>query len=185
MYIMSEDTPNPNVKKFMAGRDVTGNENVYEYTHEKQASNTPLVKQLFEIEGVSSVFLGRDFLSITKTESVSWQEIRLDIIDVITEFYLMEQPLFLSDASPAEEITYDPADKEIVEEILEILETKVRPAVAQDGGDIRFSSYKEGVVFVSLKGACAGCPSSSITLKNGIENMLKHYIPEVIAVQAV
>ena len=184
MYIVTSDTPNPNVKKFIPHQDVTGTDDVYEFNHVKQAEKSPLAARLFEIDGVVSVFLGRDFISVTKGNDVIWEHIRIDIIDVITEHYITKQPLFISE-SAVQKVIYDEKDSEIVEQILEIINTKVRPAVAQDGGDITLHSYKEGVVYVTLKGACSGCPSSSVTLKNGIENMLKHYIPDVTDVLAV
>lgn len=184
MYIITEDTPNPDVKKFIPPHPVTGSDSVYEFTHIKQAEKSPLAHRLFHIDGVSSVFLGRDFVSVTKQASTKWEHIRIDIIDVITEHYLVNAPLLTSEQEE-DEVVYDPADEMIVKQLIELIDTRVRPAVAGDGGDIRLQAYRDGVVYVKLKGACSGCPSSSITLKNGIENMLKHYIPEIVDVQAV
>jgi len=184
MYIITEDTPNPNVKKFIPGRDVMGDKGTFEALSKEDAGSTLLGQRLMDVDAVSALFFGKDFISVTKNDSLEWKDIRLDIIDVITEHYLTGQALFKDDAVQ-DDIEFDEKDKEIVEQIIELIDTRVRPAVAQDGGDITFRSYKEGVVFVQLKGACSGCPSSTMTLKGGIENMLKHYIPEVIEVLPV
>jgi len=184
MYIITEDTPNPDVKKFLPHQDVTGSESVYEFTHIKQAEKSPLAHRLFHIDGVTGVFLGRDFVSVTKQADIKWEHIRIDIIDVISEHFLVKAPL-LNEQQEDEKIIYDDADESIVKQLVELIDTRVRPAVAQDGGDIQLHAYREGVVYVRLKGACSGCPSSSITLKNGIENMLKHYLPDVQEVKSV
>ena len=178
MYIITEDTPNPNVKKFIPGREVMGDKGTFEALSKEDAKNSLLAQRIMEVDAVIALFFGKDFISVTKNDQLEWKDIRLDIIDVITEHYLTGQSLF-KDEALKDEIEFDEKDKDIVEQIIDLIDTRVRPAVAQDGGDITFRSYKDGVVFVQLKGACSGCPSSAITLKGGIENMLKHYIPEV------
>ena len=184
MFIITEDTPNPDVKKFVPGEDVMGDKPVAEFQNAEEAKISSLAVDLFHIDGVKTVFFGNNFVSVTKTPETEWKHIRLDIIDVITEHYITKRPLFITEQT-APDIVYDEADKELVEQIIELIDTRVRPAVAQDGGDISFHGFDKGVVYLKMKGACSGCPSSSLTLKSGIENMLKHYIPEVSSVQAV
>ncbi|MEM6602651.1 MAG: NifU family protein [Pseudomonadota bacterium] len=184
MYIITEDTPNPDVKKFIPGRDVMGSDGTYEFKTAEDAKVSVMASRLMDIADVTYVFYGSDFISVTKSNNVAWEDVRLDIIDVITEHYLTGQALFI-DSDFSEDIEFDEADKETVELIIQLIETRIRPAVAQDGGDITLKKYEGGIVYVSLKGACSGCPSSTITLKSGIENMLKHYIPDVTEVLAI
>lgn len=183
MYIITEDTPNPNVKKFIPGVPVM-EAGTYEFKDKESAAISSLATRLFSLSNVTGLFYGSDFISVTIHDQEKWQDIRLDVIDMITENFLTHQPLFKEKIN-SDSIEYDSKDQITVDQILDLIETRVRPAVAQDGGDITFKSYKDGIVFVTLKGACAGCPSSTITLKNGIENMLKHYVPEIIGVEAV
>lgn len=183
MFIRSEETPNPATLKFIPDDKVVLENGTAEFKNQKQAAtSSPLALQLFEIDGVESIFFGRDFITITKSEKTDWSKIKTEIQATIMDFFVTGKPLMFERSS--EEIS-DTEDSEIVKQIKELIEIKVRPAVAMDGGDIIFHSFEEGIVRLVLKGSCSGCPSSTITLKNGIENMLKHYIPEVEAVEQV
>lgn len=186
MFIQTESTPNPATMKFLPGRAVLG-EGVADFPTRASAEKSPLAQRLFEIDGVSGVMFGGDFITVTKANG-DWPQLKPMILGAIMEHFTKGLPVIEGEASssaPREE--YDPADEEIVVQIKELIETRVRPAVAQDGGDIVFRGFegKSGTVFLNMRGACAGCPSSTATLKNGIENMLRHYIPEVNAVEAV
>jgi NFU1 iron-sulfur cluster scaffold homolog, mitochondrial len=186
MFIQTESTPNPATLKFLPGRPVLG-EGVADFPTRASAAKSPLAQRLFEIEGVSGVMLGADFITVTKSGD-DWPQLKPMILGAIMEHFTQQLPVIEGEtaaALPREE--YDPADEEIVAQIKELLDTRVRPAVAQDGGDIIFRGFeaKSGTVFLNLRGSCAGCPSSTMTLKNGIENMLRHYIPEVNGVEAV
>ena len=186
MFIQTESTPNPATLKFLPGRAVLS-EGAADFPTRASAEKSPLALRLFEIEGVSGVMFGPDFITVTKS-GADWPQLKPMILGAIMEHFTQGLPVIEGDAAtagPRED--YDPADEEIVVQIKELLETRVRPAVAQDGGDIVFRGFesKSGTVFLNLRGACAGCPSSTATLKNGIENMLRHYVPEVNAVEAV
>ena len=187
MYIQTELTPNPNSIKFMPGKEVLGNRSLH-FISKEEAVNSPIALRLFGIDGVESIFLGSDFITISKQEKTSWDLLKPYVIEVILAHYLEGKPI-LADASGSENEVIDEffreEDAQLVKEIKELLDTRIRPAVAQDGGDIIFKGYQEGVVYLSLHGACSGCPSSTATLKMGIENMLKHYVPEVIEVRAL
>lgn len=186
MFIQTESTPNPATLKFLPGRPVLG-EGAADFPTRESAQKSPLAQRLFEIDGVGGVMFGGDFITVTKTKS-DWSQLKPMILGAIMEHFTKGLPVIEGEtASAALREEYDPADEEIVEQIKELLETRVRPAVAQDGGDIVFRGFegKSGTVFLNLRGSCAGCPSSTATLKNGIENMLRHYIPEVNAVEAV
>lgn len=187
MFIMTDDTPNPNVKKFNIGRDICGAGQVKDYPNAEAASDSELAQSLFSHPEVVAVMFGSDFISVTKPDNSDWQTLRLDVIDIITDHFLAEKPVFVegTNLSEATEKNYDAADQETVDQILELINDKIRPAVAQDGGDITFHGFTKGIVYLKMQGACSGCPSSAITLKSGIENMLKHYIPEVMEVCAV
>ena len=180
MFIQTEDTPNPATLKFIPGVDVMPAGTVH-FSSIDDASNSPLARRLFAVDGVSDVFLGQDFLSITKDESREWFTIKPGVLAAIMEHYASGMPVIentpTDDASEGE-------DDETVQQIKHLLDTRVRPAVAMDGGDIVFKSFEEGVVTLYMRGACQGCPSSTATLKMGIENMLRHYIPEVQEVRA-
>lgn len=185
MFIQTEATPNPATLKFIPGEPVlTGAPRDFRDAEDAQVS--PLAARLFTVSGVSGVFLGSDFITVTK-EDGDWQHLKPAILGVIMEHYLSGEPVVSGDSltDTANEEFFDQADKEIVSTIKELLDTRVRPAVAQDGGDITFHGYKEGIVFLHMKGACAGCPSSTATLKHGIENLLRHFIPEVAEVRPV
>jgi Fe-S cluster biogenesis protein NfuA len=188
MFIQTEATPNPATLKFLPGREVMGNGSVADFPDRDAAARSPLAAALFEIDEVARVFFGSDFISVTKSEG-DWRHLKPPILGAIMEHFTRELPLFESSAEePAdEEENYSEEDAEVVGQIKELLDTRVRPAVANDGGDIIFRGFdgKTGIVSLYLRGSCAGCPSSVITLKNGIENMLRHYVPEVSAVEAV
>ena len=186
MFIQTEATPNPATLKFLPGCPVLG-EGVADFPTRTSAAKSPLAQRLFDIEGVAGVMLGSDFITVTKSGH-DWPQLKPRVLGAIMEHFTRKLAIIEGEtvqAAAREE--YDPADAEIVVQIKELLETRVRPAVAQDGGDIVFRGFesKSGTVFLSMRGSCAGCPSSTATLKNGIENMLRHYIPEVNGVEAV
>ena len=183
MFIETEQTPNPASLKFLPGRTVMG-ERTADFATADAAERSPLAQRLFQVEGVSGVFLGSDFVTVSKADGKTWQVLKPAILGIIMEHFAANRPVILeSTVAPAEAASGE--EDEIVTQIKELLETRVRPAVAQDGGDIIFQGYQDGVVYLHLQGSCAGCPSSTATLKMGIENMLKHYVPEVVEVRAV
>ncbi|MFL5283423.1 MAG: NifU family protein [Rhodopila sp.] len=183
MFIETEGTPNPATLKFLPGRDVMGFSTA-DFASADSAGRSPLARNLFALPGVARVFLGGDFISVTKTDEISWQALKPQVLAAIMDHFVSGLPVIDGDGDDlAEDI--DPADQEIVDQIKELLDTRVRPAVAGDGGDIVFRGYREGVVRLHMQGSCSGCPSSSATLKHGIENMLRHYVPEVVAVEQV
>lgn len=193
MFIQTEDTPNPLSMKFLPGQEVLGAGKMgMDFPNPETASASPLVQMLFDVDGVCSVFLGADFVTVTKDETIEWHHIKPAILGAIADFLSAKMPILVHGAE-AEDIAagsadeYEGEDKEIVEQIIELIETRVRPAVAQDGGDIIFHKYipGDGVVFLTMRGACAGCPSATMTLKSGIENLLKHYVPEVTSVESM
>lgn len=183
MFIQTEATPNPVTLKFIPGRPVL-NGGTAEFRTPADAAASPLARRLFEIEGVAGVFLGSDFISVTKTDS-EWQHLKPMVLGAIMEHYMSGETPAAGVANDEEEGNFDPADTETVETIKELLETRVRPAVAQDGGDITFGGFRDGIVYLHMRGACSGCPSSTATLRHGIENLLKHFCPEVREVQPV
>ncbi len=184
MFIQTEPTPNPATLKFIPGRPVLG-DGTADYRTRDDADESPLAQRLFEIDGVDGVFLGADFISVTKGET-EWQHLKPAILGAIMEHFMSGSPVLAKEsANDAAGGNYDPKDEETVQTIKELLETRVRPAVAQDGGDITFNGFRDGVVFLHMRGACAGCPSSTATLRHGIENLLKHFCPDVQEVQAV
>jgi Fe-S cluster biogenesis protein NfuA len=186
MFIQTESTPNPATLKFLPGREVMGEGAVADFPSREAAQRSPLARALFETPGVERVFFGSDFISVTK-DGGDWKHLKPAILGAIMEHFTRELPLIEAGAEEADEATSGDDDSEIVLQIKDLIETRVRPAVAQDGGDIVFKGFddKAGIVFLHMRGSCAGCPSSTMTLKNGIENMLRHYIPEVNAVEAV
>ncbi len=185
MFIQTEATPNPATLKFIPGRPVL-DEGTREFLEAEQGKASPLASRLFEIDGVRSVFFGTDFISVTKGEG-EWQHLKPAILGAIMEHYLSGDVVTdtKSTASEADGEFFAPEDEETVRTIKELLETRVRPAVAQDGGDITFQGYRDGVVFLHMRGACSGCPSSTATLRHGIENLLRHFIPEVQEVRPI
>ena len=186
MFIQTESTPNPATLKFLPGRAVMGEGAVADFPSADSAGRSPLAKALFTIPEVSRVFFGADFISVTKRDG-DWKHLKPSILGAVMEHFTTGQALIEGGAEEASDETFSEADSEVVDQIKELIETRVRPAVAQDGGDIIFKGFDgaSGVVSLHLQGSCAGCPSSSMTLKNGIENMLRHYVPEVTAVEAV
>ena len=186
MFIQTEETPNPATLKFMPGRDVMGDAPPADFPSKESAQNAPLAQTLFKVQHVQSVFLGRDFITVTKGDA-EWQHVKPHLLTAIMDFFVSGLPVMNADALPAQSESDETgeADDEIVTTIKELLETRVRPAVAQDGGDIVFNKFEDGVVFLEMRGACAGCPSSTATLKQGVENLLKHFVPVVTEVRAV
>lgn len=176
MFIQTESTPNPATLKFLPGQTVLA-KGTADFRSPEDALRSPLARGLFSISGVAGVFLGHDFITVTKNDKNEWSVLKPHILAAIMDHYVSGLPALEEHAAPV--VTGSDLESEVVKQIRELIETRVRPAVAQDGGDITFDRFEEGVVYLHLKGACAGCPSSTATLKSGIENMLKHYIPEV------
>jgi len=184
MFIQTEPTPNPATLKFLPGREVMA-EGTTDFADAERAERSPLARRLFAVDGVTRVFFGNDFVTVTKAEGSEWHHLKPAILGAIMEHFTSGAPLLAEIAGEADDEDYSEADAEIVATIKELIETRVRPAVAQDGGDIIFQGYADGIVMLHMQGSCSGCPSSTATLKMGIENMLKHYVPEVIEVRAV
>ena len=184
MFIQTESTPNPATLKFLPGRVVLG-QGTAEFRNVGEAHSSPLAERLFGVSGVSGVFLGGDFVSVTKSQG-DWPHIKPAILGAIMEHFMAGIPVVLDEPTDENESEFfDEGDAETVQAIKELIETRVRPAVAQDGGDITFQGFRDGVVYVNMRGACAGCPSSTATLKNGIENLLRHFVPEVREIQQI
>lgn len=190
MFIQTESTPNPRTLKFLPGRDVLG-AGSREFVDDNAAADSPLAQALFAVDGVERVYFGADFITITKSEGVEWPHLKPHLLAAIMDHYTSGRPV-IADGAGAEAadeaaIVYEGEAVGIVKEIKEIIEARVRPAVARDGGDITFHSWdhEHGIVRLNMRGACAGCPSSTLTLKQGIENMLRHYVPEVNRVEQV
>lgn len=185
MFIETEGTPNPATLKFLPGRDVMGMSTA-DFASIGSAGRSPLATALFALPGVARVFLGGDFITITKTDAVAWATLKPQVLGAIMDHFVAGRPVIDEDsADDLQDEDVDPADQEVVDQIKELLDTRVRPAVAGDGGDIVFRGYRDGIVRLHMQGACSGCPSSRATLKHGIENMLRHYVPEVVAVEQV
>lgn len=190
MFIETETTPNPAVLKFLPGREVMGS-GTRDFADESDAEASPLAAALFSLGDVSGVFFGRDFISVTAGEGVSWSALKPQVVAMLLDHFVSGAPLFAESAGngiavPGEDEDYgdDPGSEDIVAQIKELIETRVRPAVANDGGDIVYRGFREGVVYLQMQGACSGCPSSTATLKHGIESLLKHYVPEITEVRA-
>jgi Fe-S cluster biogenesis protein NfuA len=183
MFIQTEVTPNPATLKFIPGRTVLA-AGTLDLRDERAAEQSPLARALFSIEGVSGVFFGADFISVTKNAG-DWQHLKPAILGAIMEHFMSAAPLLTDGDRPeaSQPEFFEPADAETVATIKELLDTRVRPAVAGDGGDISFRGFRDGIVYLAMKGSCSGCPSSTATLKHGIQNLLKHFVPEVEAVQ--
>jgi len=183
MFIQTETTPNPATLKFLPGRDVLG-QGAMEFLDRDAAARSPLAERLFAVPGVTSVFYGADFVTVTKADG-DWQHLKPAILGAIMEHYMSGAPLLADgtigndDARDEEDEFFDEADAETVEQIKDLIETRVRPAVANDGGDITFRGFKDGIVYLNMKGSCAGCPSSTATLQHGIQNLLRHFVPDV------
>ena len=191
MFIQTEVTPNPATLKFLPGRTVLG-KGTMEFTGPETSGRSPLAVKLFAVHGVTGVFYGSDFITVTKDDS-DWQHLKPAILGAIMEHYMSGTPLLAdgettgNDEADKDEAVefFDEADAETVTLIKDLIETRVRPGVADDGGDITFRGFKDGVVYVNMKGSCSGCPSSTVTLRNGIQNLLKHFVPEVVEVRPV
>jgi Fe-S cluster biogenesis protein NfuA len=190
MLIQTETTPNPAALKFLPGQTVMDH-GTRDFASPEEAGASPLAEAIFSTGEVEGVFFGRDFISVTAAPGVEWRQLKPQVLEVLLDHFASGAPLFrpgtashISVAVPAA-VEEDPADAEVIAQIRELIETRVRPAVAKDGGDIVYRGYKEGRVYLGLHGACSGCPSSTMTLKQGIESLLKHYVPEVEAVEAV
>ena len=191
MFIETESTPNPATLKFIPGREVMGARGTADFANPEAAARSPLASRVFALPGVSRVFLGSDFITVTQSGDADWQCLRSQVLGAVMDHFLSGLPVLEGGegAGGADdeggEDDFDPADAEIVDQIKDLLDTRVRPAVAGDGGDIVFRGFRDGIVRLHLQGACSGCPSSRATLKHGVENMLRHYVPEVVAVEQV
>ena len=179
MFVQTEVTPNPNSLKFLPGKKVS-NSGPYEITNKNDTQNL-LVRNLLSINGVEGIFLGEDFISINKKETIKWDEIKHIVVSFINDFYSEGKEFVIDESLDEQNLNLD----EIEQKIVKILDQKIRPAVARDGGDIQFKEYKDGIVKVQLQGSCSGCPSSTMTLKKGVQNLLCHYLPEVKEVIAI
>ena len=183
MYVQTEETPNPNTLKFLPGKIVSEVGSV-EFTAKEQTENR-LIKDILSIKEVNMVFLGSDFITVKKTDQILWKEIKPKIISLISEYYLNDNVSILDKNYLKQKPNDEESNDEVVKKIINILDEKIRPAVARDGGDIKFKSFDNGLVRVELQGSCSGCPSSVMTLKQGVQNLLCHYVPEVKSVEAV
>ena len=190
MLIETETTPNPATLKFLPGRKVMA-AGTRDFAAPEEAQASPLAQALFDLGDVSGVFFGHDFISVTAGQGSDWRQLKPEVLGVLLDHFAADAPVFRAggagDIAVAADagVGDDPADAEIVDQIRDLIDTRVRPAVANDGGDIVYRGFREGTVYLALHGACAGCPSSTATLKNGIEQLLKHYVPEVTEVRAV
>ena len=183
MFIQTEQTPNPATLKFLPGRTVM-DDGVVDFADAELAQPSPLARRLFAVDGVTGVYLGSDFISVSKREGEDWYLMKPAVLGAIMDHFMSGDPVVEAGASLPGDTTIDEGDA-TVRQIKELIDTRVRPAVAQDGGDIVFHGFERGVVYLHMRGACAGCPSSTITLKNGIENLLRYYVPEVVEVRSV
>ncbi len=183
MFIQTETTPNPASLKFLPGRIVLGS-GTAEFRDPDEAVRSPLAERLFGVEGVGGVFLGSDFITVTKTDG-EWQHLKPAVLGAIMEHFMSGMPTLRAEADGPSGEFYAEEDAETVATIKELIETRVRPAVAQDGGDITFQGFRDGIVYLNMRGSCAGCPSSTATLKHGIQNLLRHFVPEVQEIQEV
>ena len=185
MFIQTEQTPNPQTLKFLPGKVVMDDGTAF-FQNIEESSNSPFAKRLFDVDGVEGVFFGSDFITITKSQSIHWQVMKPLILGSIMDHYNSgEETISKDKKNDNKSLKSDENDDDIVKQIKELLDTRVRPAVAMDGGDIVYDSFKDGIVYLHMQGACSGCPSSTATLKMGIENMLKHYVPEVQEVRPI
>ena len=185
MFIQTESTPNPATLKFLPGQNVL-EVGTADFPTAEAAAGSPLAQRIFGVEGVTGVFFGIDFVTVTKADAIEWDHIKPSLLGAIMEHYQSGDAVMAADHAPASgHAEHDGEDGEVVGQIKELLDSRVRPAVAQDGGDITFHGFDRGVVYLHMQGACAGCPSSTLTLKMGIENLLRHYIPEVTEVRPV
>ena len=183
MYVQTEETPNPNTLKFLPGKTVS-EVGSFEFTAKEQTENV-LIKDILSMKEVNMVFLGSDFITVKKTDQILWEEIKAKIISLINEYYLENKDSILDKNSLKQKTSDEEPSDEVVKKIINVLDEKIRPAVARDGGDIKFRSFDNGLVTVELQGSCSGCPSSMATLKQGVQNLLCHYVPEVKRVEAM
>jgi Fe-S cluster biogenesis protein NfuA len=182
MFIQTEATPNPATLKFLPGRPVLG-EGVLDIPDQSEAAKSPLAERLFALPGVTGVFLGSDFITVTKADG-EWQHVKPAILGAIMEHFMSGAPMLAAGAgAAAADEFFEEKDADTVATIKELIETRVRPAVANDGGDITFRGFKDGIVYLDMKGSCSGCPSSTATLKHGIQNLLRHFVPDVVEVR--
>ncbi len=184
MFIQTESTPNPATLKFLPGQMVL-QAGTADFPSAEAATSSPMARRIFAVDGVSGVFFGPDFVTVTKNDAIEWDHIKPGILGAIMEHYQSGDAVLDGETGAVDHAVHEGPDGEIVDQIKELLDTRVRPAVAQDGGDITFHGFERGVVYLHMQGACAGCPSSTMTLKSGIENLLKHFIPEVVEVRPV
>lgn len=190
MLIRTEQTPNPSTRKFLPGQMVM-DAGTRDFADAQSAEASPLAKALFESGTIEGVFYGRDFVSVTASPGVAWSDLEPLVVETLLDHFVSGAPLFVSGSAAGihvaddSDFEEDPADAEIIDQIKELIETRVRPAVAQDGGDIAYKGYKDGHLYLTMHGACSGCPSSTVTLKRGIESLIRHYVPEVETVEAV
>ncbi|AZB55979.1 NifU family protein [Cereibacter sphaeroides] len=184
MHAESSSTPNPATLKFLPGQMVL-EAGTADFATPEAAATSPLARRIFAAGGVSAVFFGTDFVAVTKADDVAWDHIKPAILGAIMEHYQSGAPVLEGEQAASGHASHDGPDEDVVRQIKELLDTRVRPAVAQDGGDITFHGFDRGIVYLHMQGACAGCPSSTLTLKMGIENLLRHYIPEVLEVRPV
>jgi Fe-S cluster biogenesis protein NfuA len=189
MLIRTEQTPNPATRKFLPGQTVM-EAGTRDFPDREAAQASPLAAALFDSDMVEGVFFGRDFISVTAGPGVSWTDLEPLVLETLLDHFVTQAPLFAPGSAAgihvaADDFDEDPADADIIDQIKELIETRVRPAVAQDGGDIVYRGYKDGRLFLAMQGACSGCPSSTVTLKRGIESLIRHYVPEVESVEAV
>jgi Fe-S cluster biogenesis protein NfuA len=189
MFIQTEATPNPAVLKFIPGREVLGPGGAREFRNADEGEASPLADDLFAIEGVARVFFGPDYLTVAHAPGADWPQLKAPILAAVMDHFTSGRPLFFVEQAPEagghDDTVYEGDTAQVVAEIKDLLDTRIRPAVAQDGGDILFNRFEPdtGIVWLHMKGACSGCPSSAMTLKSGVENMLKHYVPEVTRVE--
>jgi Fe-S cluster biogenesis protein NfuA len=191
MLIEIEKTPNPATRKFLPGRTVMQSGG-RDFPNADSAEASPLAEALFATGMVDGVYFGRDFVSVSAAPTVEWEQLEADVLSILLDHFMLDAPLFRQGSAAGIEIAADepsfdedPADADIIDQIKELLETRVRPAVAQDGGDIVYRGYRDGTLYLGMQGACAGCPSSMVTLKRGVESLIKHYVPEVETIEAV
>lgn len=184
MFIQTESTPDPATLKFLPGQTVL-EAGTADFPTADTADKSPLAARVFGVDGVTGVFLGNDFVTVTKQDAVEWDHVKPAILGAIMEHFQSGQPVMTGEAAESGHAASEGENAEVIDQIKQLLDTRVRPAVAQDGGDITFHGFERGVVYLHMQGACAGCPSSTITLKMGIENLLRHYIPEVTEVRPV
>jgi Fe-S cluster biogenesis protein NfuA len=188
MLIRNEHTPNPSTRKFLPGQPVMDS-GTRDFPDAESAEASPLAQALFDTQMVEGVFFGSDFVSVTAAPGVSWTDLEPIVAETLLDHFLTGAPLFKAGSAAAIQVDSDfeedPEDSDIIDQIKELIETRVRPAVAQDGGDIIYKGYRDGHLYLSMHGACSGCPSSTVTLKRGIESLIKHYVPEVESVEAI